>query len=253
MSSGQQSTGSVVHRALSLLDAFLPGRDRLQLTEMARASGLPLSTAHRLAHDLLNWGALERTPDGLYIIGSRLKQVASMASRGRLLREVCLPVMEDLAATTGHTVLLAILEDGMLAFVENVSGTESDFRPRKRPGLILATAAGRLLVAFSNPALQHQLLGSPIADLTSQTMTNPDLLRMELAEIRLRGYAVAERQSCESVTGIAVPLWDSSGRPPVAALSLVMPVDALDLAVSIALCKSAAGAISRSLGRPSLP
>jgi DNA-binding IclR family transcriptional regulator len=43
----------------------------LSLTRLAKRGGLPEATTHRLAHELAEWGALERLPDGRYQIGSR--------------------------------------------------------------------------------------------------------------------------------------------------------------------------------------
>lgn len=251
MASEPQLTGSVTVRALSLLEAFLPGREQLQISEIARSAGLPLSTAHRLAQDLLIWGALERTSEGLYVIGLKLRQVASMAAGRKLIPKAYLPVMEDLAAATGYIALLAVFEDGLLAFIENTPGKKNVFRPRQHKDLTLTTAAGRTLLAFSSPQLQEHLFSQSITPITSSTVINPESLRRELAEIRIRGHAVTDRQAGEETIGIAVPVWSTSKSFPIAALSLVLPTGAPNIAESIALCKSAAHTIGHSLG--SLP
>ncbi len=49
-------TGSVVVRALGLLDAFGPDRAALSLSDLARHADVPLSTAHRLVADLAGVG-----------------------------------------------------------------------------------------------------------------------------------------------------------------------------------------------------
>lgn len=241
------ATGSVTLRALRLLDAFLPGQESLTLSDMGRSAGLPLSTTHRLAQDLTEWGALERTEDGRYRVGSKLRQVASMASRGRLLREICLPVMEDLAASTGYAALLAVLEGNDVVFIENVTGPKSGFRPERRRGLALTTAAGRVLVAFSSPSMQREILEQEIPAHSGRTVTSPDAVRAELVEIRRRRLSVADRQSSEAFLGIAAPITDETGNAVVAALSVAMPFDAPDVETVTALCAAAARTISRSL------
>ena len=52
-------TGPVIGRALRLLDSFGPRHRDLRLSEIARRAGVPLSTAHRLVHELCEWGMVE--------------------------------------------------------------------------------------------------------------------------------------------------------------------------------------------------
>ncbi|MGW6484040.1 helix-turn-helix domain-containing protein [Streptomyces sp. NPDC055059] len=76
-----------------MLGAFGAARPRLTLSELSRASGLSLTTTHRIATDLIEWGALEEA-DGGYQIGLRLWEAARAAPRGLALRETALPALE---------------------------------------------------------------------------------------------------------------------------------------------------------------
>ncbi|HEU5455100.1 MAG TPA: helix-turn-helix domain-containing protein, partial [Nocardioides sp.] len=55
---------SVTSRALALVGAFDEDHRRLTLTALAARAGLPVPTAHRLAAELVTWGALARTAEG---------------------------------------------------------------------------------------------------------------------------------------------------------------------------------------------
>ena len=67
MAGGSRNPGrSVTSRALALLDAFDDAHPRLTLTDIARRSGLALSTAHRLVAELETWEGLARRADGRY-------------------------------------------------------------------------------------------------------------------------------------------------------------------------------------------
>jgi len=90
----------VVDRALSLLAAFDARHRSLTLGELNRRSGIPTSSALRLAGRLVAWGALERGDDGRYTIGLRLWEVASLAPRGQGLKQVAMPFMGDLEEVT---------------------------------------------------------------------------------------------------------------------------------------------------------
>ena len=98
----------VLDRAFRILGSFGPAHRSLSLTSLSARAGLPKPGALRLARKLVEWGALERTGDGRYVIGLRLLEVASLAPRGHGLRATALPYLEDLHQATGQHVLLAV-------------------------------------------------------------------------------------------------------------------------------------------------
>ncbi|MGI5282246.1 helix-turn-helix domain-containing protein [Nonomuraea polychroma] len=55
MPSAVARTGPVVARALQILGAFTADRRSLTLSDLSRHSGLPVSTVHRLAAELVAW------------------------------------------------------------------------------------------------------------------------------------------------------------------------------------------------------
>lgn len=73
---------------------------------MARRSGLPLTTTHRLLAELTAWQALERRPDGCYVIGRRLWRLGLLAPVQHELRHVALPYLQDLYDATHENVNL---------------------------------------------------------------------------------------------------------------------------------------------------
>ena len=80
-----ESGRSVTSKITSILMTFTEGSVH-SLTEIARLSGLPISTAHRLTCELASWRLLERTDDGQYRVGllPAVRQVGFTAN-GRLL------------------------------------------------------------------------------------------------------------------------------------------------------------------------
>lgn len=242
---GAATTGSVTTRALSLLDAFGPGRTSLTLSELAAHAGLPLTTTHRLAGDLAEWGALDRV-NGRYQVGAKLRQIATNAPRGNLHRELFLPQLEVLAELTGHSALLAILEGADLIYIEQAHGAETRFRPLVAQPPILAAAAGRVLAAFAPQDRRNDILSRPVPKLTPYTETSPEALRALLAKVRSDRYSVAERQVDVQHTVIATPVHGPFG-DVVAAFTLIVPFSTPDYRALIALCMSASRTAARSL------
>ena len=87
---------------------FGPRSRALSLSEISRRSELSLSTTHRLVHELLSWGALERDTNGRYSICVRLLELAALAPRGLDLREAAFPCLDELHHRTRGNVHLAV-------------------------------------------------------------------------------------------------------------------------------------------------
>lgn len=109
---------SVLARALVVLEAFDRSHLVLKLSELAERTGLPQTTVYRHVVDLVRWGALDRAPGGGYQIGLRMVAIASFCPRGRPLRDVALPFMEDLYEATHQNVQLAVPDGTDVVYVE---------------------------------------------------------------------------------------------------------------------------------------
>jgi predicted transcriptional regulator of viral defense system len=72
---------SVTNKVIAILLTFTHGTV-YSLTEIARLTGLPISTAHRLASELAAWGVLERTEDGHYRAGPPRRRACTRRRAG---------------------------------------------------------------------------------------------------------------------------------------------------------------------------
>jgi DNA-binding IclR family transcriptional regulator len=238
-----RSGRSVASKVLALLDAFSPSDVELSLNELARRTGLPLSTTYRLASELVEWGGLERAGRGGFRIGLRLWEVGSMAPRTNSLHEIVVPFMQDLHAATGENVQLAVIDGREVLYLEKITGRRSvSVATRRGVRLPLhATGVGKVLLAYSPPELQEEVLASGLKRYSPFTVVAPGHLRRELEEIRRTGIAFAREEFTVGRISVAAPVLDGDGRA-AAALSLVVraagaDVDGLAPAVrTAALC-----------------
>jgi DNA-binding IclR family transcriptional regulator len=240
---------SLTYRSLDLLACFTPDQPIRSLSELSHHSGLPLTTTHRIVTDLLAWGALERTADGGLQIGLRLWQVASQAPRGLGLREVALPFMEDLYVATGENVQLAVREGSEAVYVERLTGRRS-VRVLTRVGdrfALHATGVGLVLLAHAPAEVRTAVLERPLQAWTPYTITDPDVLRSTLAEVRRTGVAISSRQVTEDALSVACPLRGPGG-DVVAALSVVVRYGTLSPQALVPAVRAAGNGISRALG-----
>jgi IclR helix-turn-helix domain len=68
---------SVVDRVLRVLAVVADGPHLVNLSQLAEQTGLPLSTTHRLAKQLIKRGALHKDDQGHYGVGPALLAIAS--------------------------------------------------------------------------------------------------------------------------------------------------------------------------------
>lgn len=243
---------TAARKVLDVLGAFAPEARELSLSDIARRSGLALSTAHRVVGELESWGALERRDDGRYGIGLRLYEVAALAPRGVALRDAAMPFMEDLYELTHEVVQLAVRQGTELVFTERLAGRTS-VGVHTRVGLhfpLAASGAGLVLLAFAPSEVQEEVLAGPLQRFTSHTIVDPARLRTILADVRRTGIAVSDRQVTSDALAVAAPIRDPSGEV-VAAVSIVVHAGSYDTALLSALVGTAARGISRSLAGPS--
>ncbi|WP_456573041.1 IclR family transcriptional regulator [Blastococcus sp. SYSU D00820] len=237
---------------LAVLDAFTRERPALTLSEIARATGLALSTTHRLVAELRDWGGLERDPDGRFRIGLRLWELGALAPRGLGLREAALPFMEDLYEVTHENVQLAVRDDTDVVFVERFAGRDAVAVYTQVGGrfALAPTGVGLVLLAYAPLDVQERVLATPGRRYTSHTITDPRQLRRVLAEVRRTGVAISDRQVTEDAVSVAAPVM--AGETVVAALSVVVRGDGPAAVRSLTPgVRAAARGISRTLTRPS--
>lgn len=212
---------SVTSKVIAILLTFTSG-SVYSLTELARLTGLPISTAHRLATELAAWGILERTDDGHYQAGEQLKVIGSQTTiPATSLHEKARRVMEDLATATSRTnVRLGVLRDLDVVYIEKLSGSRPVsmfYEAATAPSH--ATAMGKALLAFSPQRVVDLVIGRGLAGFTPYTLTTAERLRRALAVTRLTRVAVCRRELDLKASAVAVPVFGAGG-DVVAALEL---------------------------------
>lgn len=214
---------SVIGRVARILDAFHRHGGESTVTEVSRRTGIPLTTCHRLLAALSEEGILERK-DSRWQVGLRLWEIASHTPRAVEIQQLALPFMHDLLKVTAHPVHLAVRDGGEAVFIERLSTSEnSPARPVVGSRYPLhVTAVGLALLAHADSECQEDFLARPLRRFTTHTQTDPQALRRTLAEVRARGFAIADRQVVSTAVSVAAPIRDEDDRV-IAAISVNVP------------------------------
>ncbi len=244
----RQPTGeSVLSRAVRIFEAFTPEEPVLQVSEIARRTGLHLATASRLVAELTGHGLLTRDDDRRVRIGVRMWELALRASPTATLRDAAMPFMEDVHAVVGHHVQLGVRDGDEVIFLERLSAPKAVINYTRIAGRLPmhASSSGLVLLAHGPADLRDRVLAGPLRAYTANTITTPDRLRSTLADIRKQGFAWCPGHIHEEALGVAVPVKDARGGI-VAALSVIVPNTAESRGVTGILMAAARG-ITRSL------
>jgi DNA-binding IclR family transcriptional regulator len=212
---------SMVDRTLLILGTFQNKQRRQTLSEISRATGLPIATSYRIVQRLAEWGALEKDANGRYYIGLRLWEVAALAPQPSQLQRVARSYMQDLFEATGHAVHLAIRDGLDLVSVERFHAGR---RPAPRPIVggrypMHASAIGHVLLAYAPYKVREEVLSQPFERFTSRTLTRRADVESVIERVRHVGYAICDRHVDELHCSVAVPVYGQSGAV-IAALSV---------------------------------
>lgn len=210
----------MTHKVLSLLTTFEDPRRSFTLTQLADSAEVPLSTAHRLTNELVDWGFLTRTAQGRYQLGLRLWEMGQNV--GHQLRETARPFIQDLYSLTGETSQLAIRDGREVLYIDRVYGTERVPRASRVGGRLPmhSTAVGKVLLAFEEPWVRGAYLQRPMDQVAPRTVINPGVLSRQIDAVQDEGYAVTVEEQRMGACSIAVPVFHT-GRIG-AALGLVV-------------------------------
>ena len=206
---------STLAKGLRLLQAIVVDGGRSTLSEVAKEQAIPLPTAHRLALTLEGEGYIERHGKGCYLPGLELSRIMPLIPRpeDRIAVRLRRP-MKNLAAK--HRVLMhfGVLDDAMVTYLVKENGGEHElFTEERRQLEAYCSGIGKVLLsALPKKELEAYLAGGPFVALTDHTLTEPDQIEKELAEVRSQGVAFDRFEIRDDIFCMAVPVVDPAGR-----------------------------------------
>lgn len=220
------ATGAVqsVDRAAQVLE-ILAREGRCGVSRIARELGVHQSTASRLVSALEAHDLVERQVEGGAVqLGIGILRLAAAARPRQDLTAVGGPVCEALAERLGETVNLAVYRSGAAVNLYQAQGTRTVALHNwvGDATVLHATSSGKVLLANLLPTQREAVLAAGLERFTAHTILDPALLRDQLQEAALSGWAVAEEEYEEGLNAVAAAIHGPGGEV-VAALSAAGP------------------------------
>jgi len=202
----------VLQRTFSVLAMFTVQRPEWTTTEIARACGLPIPTAHRILSALQIHGFVARDEAKRFHLGTAALEIGERARAVVDLRSLALPALRQLARESGETALLTVpsRSGDRSVCLERVESAQP-LRLSVEPGRQLPLHAGasqKILLAFMPPQDIDRILAAPLDRLCRATITHPRALRHDLDQIRQRGWATSFEETNAGAWGLAVAVVD---------------------------------------------
>ncbi|NEI73625.1 helix-turn-helix domain-containing protein [Rhizobium lusitanum] len=210
MEKNDASEGSApLARAAQIVDVVAANKGGLTLKKISEAVGLAPSTTHRMVNSLVAIGYLaSREQDKTYELGQRLIRVMHMAFGSRNIQTLSDPILTRLLRQFGQVSYVNQLVGNKVRLVAFATPERMD-RTLVVPGEaspIHATASGKAIFAFQDAAIVDRELSLPLQKYLPNTIVDPAAIREELAEVRVRGYAITKSEFDLGVTALAVPI-----------------------------------------------
>jgi DNA-binding IclR family transcriptional regulator len=207
---GQPATRQVaaVQRAIAIIDELARARNELGTNEIARRTGINVSTISRILATLTAGGLVDHvTTTGRYRLGVGLVRLAN--SVGLDIRSLARPHLEELGKRIGETATLSVPgehEAFTLDFVQSPLTVRS-VAEVGRTSVAHATAVGKVFLAHGGA-----LHGGTLKAFTDRTIVDRAVLEVEIAKARERGWAQALGEREEDLNAVAAPVLDRSGK-----------------------------------------
>ena len=215
-----------IDRAIEALE-LLAESGTASVSHLSDRLGVHKSTASRILSSLAAHGLVEQRPTGDYTLGMGLVRLASGVTSRPDFSQVAQLLCDRVAAATGLTANVAILDDG---FAVNVSQTVGagilaarHYVGLRTPGH--ATSSGKILLAHA-PEASARLREPDLEPFTQATITSRAELTRELERSAARGWAASNEEWEEHTTAVAIPLRLPGGAVE-AALTVTGPTHSL--------------------------
>jgi DNA-binding IclR family transcriptional regulator len=208
-------TSSTAIKALRVLEAVAESPQPITLSSIADALDLDKSTTYRMLNTLVEAGYVVRdAASKRYSLSYKLVFLSRNLLAENEVSRLSRQVLEELTVTTRETVHLNILDGHQTILIQKVKGTQLvavDFQIGDRSALH-CTSIGKALLAYQEAPFIEEVLHAGLPPIAHNTITDPAVLRRELHNIRLQGYALDDHEFSDNMRCIAAPVFEQGGR-----------------------------------------
>lgn len=203
-----------LRRAARVLDYVGAAAVAPNAADIARALGLPKSTAHGLIGAMMDLGMLARSASGAFRLGPKLMHWASgFLAQFDLVGEFQQQLTEH-PELASHTITLSVLEQADVVYLacrNSAAPLGFTFRIGMRLPAAFTATGKAILSDMADAQIRELFHGEWPAPMTPRSTPNLPRLLKEIEAARNRGYSIDDGQIRAGMTCIGAPVRDFSG------------------------------------------
>ena len=189
------TTPNAIGKVAAVVEALAEERST---SGIARLTGLPSSTVHRILQDLLAVGWAREDGSRGYLLGARLLALAGRATDQASLVRVAHPTLVELSHLTGNAVHFAVRSGDEAVYIDKIEGSRA-YQMRSRVGLSIplhCTAIGKAVLAgLPDDEVRAVLERAGMPSRTPHTLTSVQDMLRHLEMVRQRGYSLDDEEN----------------------------------------------------------
>ena len=203
-------------RAFGIMEEVARSRDGISLAELSKRVGLHNSTTFHLVKTMVSLGYIRQIKDSKrYRIGRPLFALAASALDEIEMVSLATPVLEDLSRETGESGHFAVRMGDSVVVIARTAAPGA-FQLTERVGVVRpahCTALGKvILAALRDDQLDRFLARTELTAVTPKSITEPDVLKKDIDEVRRSGIAFDDGEFNPEVRCVGVPVKDFTGQ-----------------------------------------
>ena len=236
-------------RTIDVLEFIAENKQGVTLTEISKELKLPMASASDILKSLMSKRMVELGESRTYKIGVKNLLLGNAYLANIDVVAVSMPFIDALSEQTHNTVFLGKLIDDRITYLykrEPIGLFVSTCRIGSRADLS-TTALGKVVLAY-NEDIKEATLSKPLRVKTRHSITDPDVLRKELVDVKVKGYSVDMMEHDDRILCVGLPIFDEAGRVEHCISISGIYQESRDIEREVELGKICAGDISRKLG-----
>lgn len=220
----------VMERTLAILERLAKDVQGVPLAVLADDLQIPRSAAHRLLLELYAHGYVRQSRErGDYMLTTKLVSLGLNYLKGSRVVDLCQPILDRLAESSGELVRLGVVDVDHLTWVSLSQGARAGLRYDPDQGIdakLSCTSSGHAWLSTLRDddvltLVSRQGFGKP-SEYGPNAPTSPTALLRAIRQARKQGFAIAKDTYSRGLSAISAPI-APSGKGAVGVLSISGP------------------------------
>lgn len=214
-----------LQKALDILNCFNK-KNSWGVTELSEYLELNKSNVHNILSTFTAMGYLRQDEEtGKYKLGFAVYTLCHTLSDELIIGNIVQPYIQELSDWSGEQVYVGVPYEDEVIYVNSSYPREAVNLMRPMMGVrakMFCTGLGKAMLAYLPEEEQERYLQRELPVYTEYTITDPEVLRNELKQIRARGYAIDNMERDFGIKCVGEPIFNRQ-RKLEAAISISGP------------------------------